>query len=601
MNTPGPMLQILTGDLSGRRYRVEDSEFVIGRAPNCDLVLPKRYISREHARISRNGREYVIDGLSETNPVLVRDRPVRPRHRLADGDEFEMCGIRFRFVASGDAGAPKAPNAVMSSGDDRQEEEQDSSWRSDPGFKGGAARGDESDAQPVKKRDRFADDEDDTQDTGGRPATTRPRGRVDEPSDLSDVSGPRGLPREDDTDDARGAPPPRGAGPANKRSGAGAGKVVFDDPVDADEDEDEKTKELPTVKTSARPGAKGAARAASAGSGESQNERTAELGKVKDPNDPDYDPFAEVDQKKKKEKKDPGRDKALKLLMMVGALGIVLAGGILWKLNEVKPIEYVDAPTPIRVALNQTVRFEEPWSKVDPPSGRTATRRDGEPYIYARDAVVEVEWAVPHMQTKCVFLVRGVELGETQFSVSFPESRRVKRFTVIVEGDNPHEVAQERRRAELRAKSPHQLRQIAEGHLGSGDTYTKEREVPSREGNFRLAFVEYSRAADAALVLRDLLAKEGTVPSDVTELVRRAEESKSKAETDWEDFINKALAVYRSNLQRESRNECVEQLQRVLRVINHDCDTRFQRLRLILEESWVGEWNGDGTEACTER
>jgi hypothetical protein len=346
---------------------------------------------------------------------------------------------------------------------------------------------------------------------------------------------------------------------------------------------------------------KSAAKAGSAGSGESHNERTAELGKVKDPNDPDYDPFAEVDNaKKKKETKDPGRDKALKLLMVVGALGIVLAGGILMKLSEEKPYEYVDATNPVRVALNQTVRFEEPWSKVDPPNGRTATRRDGEPYIFHRDNVVEVEWAVPHMQTKCVFLIRGVELGETQFELVYPESRKVKRFTIVVEGDNPHEVAQEQRKVEMRKWSPRELRKTAED-LGSGDTYTKEREVPSREGNFRLAYVEYSRAADAALILRDLLAKEGTVPSDVTELVRRAEEAKSKAETDWEDFINKALAVYRSNLQRESRTECVEQLQRVLRVINHDCDTRFQRLRLILEESWVGEWNGDGTEACTEK
>jgi hypothetical protein len=345
---------------------------------------------------------------------------------------------------------------------------------------------------------------------------------------------------------------------------------------------------------------KSAAKAGSAGSGESQNERTAELGKVKDPNDPDYDPFAEVDNaKKKKETKDPGRDKALKLLMVVGALGIVLAGGILMKLSEEKPYEYVDATNPVRVALNQTVRFEEPWSKVDPPNGRTATRRDGEPYIFHRDNVVEVEWATPGLETKCVFLVRGVELGETQFELTYPESRRIKRFTVIVEGDDPHDAAREARRAALRQRSPAELRRLALDHLGSGDTYKKEREVDSREGNYRLSLVEYSNAVDAAVTLRDHLAREGTVSNDVTELVRRAEEAEHQALQDYEDLVNKALAVYRAELQK-SDGEVIDALKRCLRSIHRECDPRAMRLCLILDEDGRWRWTPEPTEACAD-
>jgi hypothetical protein len=38
----------------------------------------------------------------------------------------------------------------------------------------------------------------------------------------------------------------------------------------------------------------------------------------------------------------------------------------------------------------------------------------------------------------------------------------------------------------------------------------------------------------------------------------------------------------------------------VLRGLNHDCDVRFQRLKLILEECLGGRWQSDGSEACAD-
>ena len=48
-------VEVLSGDLSGRHYAVHEDGFMIGRSSGCDLVLPKRYISRQHARIERDG------------------------------------------------------------------------------------------------------------------------------------------------------------------------------------------------------------------------------------------------------------------------------------------------------------------------------------------------------------------------------------------------------------------------------------------------------------------------------------------------------------------------------------------------------------------
>ncbi|MCO5168584.1 MAG: FHA domain-containing protein [Planctomycetes bacterium] len=566
-----PCLEILTGDLSGRRYRVEDAEFVIGRAPTCDLVLPKRYISREHARISRAGRDYVIEGLSEKNPVTLRGRPVRPGHRLEDGQEFEVCGIRFRFLAQAEVAGGRRPA-----------KETDDSWASDPDF-----------GRPEQRPGQRSDPGEASGDSG-----ERPRGR-----DLRDESAapPRGLPVEDD--DA--TPPPRrhARGPSEDDlpvpvRGSGAvkrsapGKVVFDAEPEGDDDSEERTAELPAVGSRA-----------GGGSRESQNERTAELGKVKDPNDPDYDPFAEVDRRKKEEKKgDPGREKALRALMVLGAGGILLAAVIIYKTQQKKPYVLERHTGVIRVAIDQTVRFEEPWSQVDPPQGRRTTPLDGEPYFFHRDRVADVEWAVPHVKTKCIFLIRGIEPGAMEFDLVFPESRRVKRFTVEVEGDNPHDVARERRRAEMKGKvSAHQLRQKAEAHMASGETYVKERDITAREGNYRLAVIEFTRAVDSAVLLRDQLAQGGIVPGDVAELVRRAEDAEAKARNDYDEFVHRELAKYRATLQKNTTFERVEQLKRTLRAINHECDLRFIRLKLILQNSFNGTWTGGGGEVCTER
>ncbi|RMG06959.1 MAG: FHA domain-containing protein, partial [Planctomycetota bacterium] len=101
-------LEVLSGELSGRTYAIDEEEFVIGRSQRCHLVIPKRYVSREHARIVREGSDYIVDGLSEKNPVHVGARPIR-EHLLSDGDVFEFCGIRFRFRRPR-AGAARNPS-----------------------------------------------------------------------------------------------------------------------------------------------------------------------------------------------------------------------------------------------------------------------------------------------------------------------------------------------------------------------------------------------------------------------------------------------------------------------------------------------------------
>ena len=65
------VIEILSGDLEGRAYDIDEAPFTIGRKDDCAIVLPKKYVSRKHAEIVEQG------------------------------------GIRFRFRARGGRGATK--------------------------------------------------------------------------------------------------------------------------------------------------------------------------------------------------------------------------------------------------------------------------------------------------------------------------------------------------------------------------------------------------------------------------------------------------------------------------------------------------------------
>jgi class 3 adenylate cyclase len=70
----------------------------IGRAPDCDLVLDYPYISRVHARIERQGKDYLLVDSGSTNGTFVNGRRVEQMQMLASGDEIAMGDISIGFM-----------------------------------------------------------------------------------------------------------------------------------------------------------------------------------------------------------------------------------------------------------------------------------------------------------------------------------------------------------------------------------------------------------------------------------------------------------------------------------------------------------------------
>ena len=91
------LLEILNGPRTGERLRINGQKAVLGRHPQCDIVLDQGAISRQHAQIS------LVDG------TVLHRRPEKPQRNVSertmiqgsqplhDGDELKICDMALAF------------------------------------------------------------------------------------------------------------------------------------------------------------------------------------------------------------------------------------------------------------------------------------------------------------------------------------------------------------------------------------------------------------------------------------------------------------------------------------------------------------------------
>lgn len=79
-----------------KRFALEKSTVTLGRAPDCDLVLPFPQISRVHAQIVRQGEQYFVQDLKSANGTFVNDDPAENRI-VKEGDVVRTGEFALRF------------------------------------------------------------------------------------------------------------------------------------------------------------------------------------------------------------------------------------------------------------------------------------------------------------------------------------------------------------------------------------------------------------------------------------------------------------------------------------------------------------------------
>lgn len=104
----GPHITVVNGPLEGKSFPLS-AGFTVGRKEGCDLVLPDRKSSGEHARIDRQGDRWVVVDLDSGNGLFVGRNRIR-KHKLVDGDMLVVGDTRLRV-----RGLPPDPAASDSS------------------------------------------------------------------------------------------------------------------------------------------------------------------------------------------------------------------------------------------------------------------------------------------------------------------------------------------------------------------------------------------------------------------------------------------------------------------------------------------------------
>lgn len=98
--TDAPIIMAIKGEQSGQRWMV-DKPLMIGRDPDCDIVINNRQVSRFHARVMPGKPGVEIEDLGSKNGTLLNGEPLFGKMVLQDGDTLIMAeAIEFQFINS---------------------------------------------------------------------------------------------------------------------------------------------------------------------------------------------------------------------------------------------------------------------------------------------------------------------------------------------------------------------------------------------------------------------------------------------------------------------------------------------------------------------
>lgn len=91
-----PFLIAQTGPLNGQRWALQEN-LLLGREPDCDIVISDRQISRHHARIRILTEGIILEDLGSKNGTHHNGKPLNGAVLLQDGDIIQVA-ITQRFV-----------------------------------------------------------------------------------------------------------------------------------------------------------------------------------------------------------------------------------------------------------------------------------------------------------------------------------------------------------------------------------------------------------------------------------------------------------------------------------------------------------------------
>jgi serine phosphatase RsbU (regulator of sigma subunit)/pSer/pThr/pTyr-binding forkhead associated (FHA) protein len=91
-------IHILKGANEGTLVPLDGERFVIGRDPECGIVIPVTSVSRKHAIIVRQHGAFYIEDNQSRNGTAVNDKAITGRTPLKNNDKIRICDNVFAFL-----------------------------------------------------------------------------------------------------------------------------------------------------------------------------------------------------------------------------------------------------------------------------------------------------------------------------------------------------------------------------------------------------------------------------------------------------------------------------------------------------------------------
>src|SRR5260370_35399092 len=106
------ILQVISGDNAGERHALGPAKAILGRHPDCDIVLDSGSVSRQHAEITSLDGEFYIQDLGSRNGTIVNGQAIHAKHKLQDGDRLKICDLSFAFFRDHPRDRAPAPRSL---------------------------------------------------------------------------------------------------------------------------------------------------------------------------------------------------------------------------------------------------------------------------------------------------------------------------------------------------------------------------------------------------------------------------------------------------------------------------------------------------------
>ncbi|WP_166821942.1 SpoIIE family protein phosphatase [Thalassoroseus pseudoceratinae] len=90
-------LKVVKGAVPGQILELHGERTVLGRHPNCQVILDDASVSRHHAQVLETHGHFYLEDLRSRNYTYLNGDRVEGRTELRDSDEVKVCGILFRF------------------------------------------------------------------------------------------------------------------------------------------------------------------------------------------------------------------------------------------------------------------------------------------------------------------------------------------------------------------------------------------------------------------------------------------------------------------------------------------------------------------------